>query len=596
MGSLESVEMRKASDNSYIGKKIFIYDTVQRPLRQMDDRVDQTYITHYEEINGFRYPDDATKGVQLANKYTDLVEKDELRRPATRTLTLYGDSNAFFSETYSYISGSDGRQTGYVSRITNSLANETLRYTYDKSGNIETVSDDNGLLFKYSYDGLNRLVHEENYQQSKRYSYTYDNGGNITNRKTYQLVSGVVSELLNTDTYAYSSAWKDQLISYNGQAITYDALGNPTTYKGKMLTWTNVRRLASYGNNTFAYNANGIRYQKNNTVYTLEGNRILRESDGAKTLTYYYGANGVIGFNYNDTDYYYRKNLQGDIIAIYRADGTLVAEYEYDAWGKILSVINYNGSEVGSINPFRYRSYYYDTETGLYYLRTRYYDPEFQKFISSDNTNIALFLGMGMIGGLHLFSYCFNNPILYIDDGGFWPKPFMYRGWKIRFDPPRAGDGQQYHVHVDGYGRKYAQNIDGTTHEGLEGIPDKAVRDVIKKVTKGKWEWKTNTISYSNIPRWKEGLPLIPSKKTQESFPSITPQKYQEQFPLNDFPAESESIPIEEIPQYKERFPLEDFRLPQVDVSVSDINAILSIVLFVAVVFVFVFCFIPVIA
>ncbi len=276
---------------------------------------------------------------------------------------------------------------------------------------------------------MNRLVHEENYQQSKRYSYTYDNGGNITNRKTYQLVSGVVSELLNTDTYAYSSAWKDQLISYNGQTITYDALGNPTTYKGKTLTWTNVRRLASYGNNTFAYNANGIRYKKNNTVYTLEGNRILRESDGAKTITYYYGTNGVVGFNYNDEDYYYRKNLQGDVIAIYTASGALVAEYQYDAWGKILSVTNYNGSEVGSINPFRYRSYYYDTETGLYYLQTRYYDPEIGRFLNSDDLE---YLGSGAeLSNYNLFAYCNNNPVAGYDPTGTFKikNPYSELSW-----------------------------------------------------------------------------------------------------------------------------------------------------------------------
>lgn len=69
----------------------------------------------------------------------------------------------------------------------------------------------------------------------------------------------------------------------------------------------------------------------NPTTYTLDGNRILKETDGTKTLTYFYGLNGVVGFRYNNTDYYYVKNVQGDVLAIYNANGTKVASYVYDA-------------------------------------------------------------------------------------------------------------------------------------------------------------------------------------------------------------------------------------------------------------------------
>ena len=206
----------------------------------------------------------------------------------------------------------------------------------------------------------------------------------------------------------YGNAWKDQLTSYNGQVIEYDVLGNPTTYRGNNLTWTKVSKLASFGNNTFKYNASGIRFKKNNTVYTLEGNKILKEIDGSKTLTYYYGVNGVVGFNYNKKDYFYCKNLQGDIVSIYRADGTKVAEYAYNAWGKVLAVNNYTAENIGTINPIRYRGYYYDTETNLYYLETRYYDPETGRFISADNTK---YLESKRISGLNLYEYCLNNPI-----------------------------------------------------------------------------------------------------------------------------------------------------------------------------------------
>ena len=188
-----------------------------------------------------------------------------------------------------------------------------------------------------------------------------------------------------------------------------------------------MRQLASYGSHSFDYGADGVRYRKNSTTYTVNGNKILRETNGSRTLTYYYGGSGVVGFGYNGTDYYYQKNLQGDITAIYNESGTLVAEYLYDAWGKILSVTNHTSANIGDINPFRYRGYYYDTETNLYYLNTRYYDPETGRFISSDTTEV-LDNAKNNIGGLNLYAYCDNKPVSGRDDDGtmsFWEKLAM---------------------------------------------------------------------------------------------------------------------------------------------------------------------------
>ncbi len=115
-------------------------------------------------------------------------------------------------------------------------------------------------------------------------------------------------------------------------------------------------------------------------------------------------------------DYYYRKNIQGDVIAIHNASGTLVASYAYDAWGKCTILSGGNSTDsIANINPFRYRSYYYDTETGLYYLETRYYDPEIGRFISADSIE---YLDPETIGGLNLFAYCNNNPVMYADPEG----------------------------------------------------------------------------------------------------------------------------------------------------------------------------------
>ena len=135
-------------------------------------------------------------------------------------------------------------------------------------------------------------------------------------------------------------------------------------------------------------------------------------------MRFFYDSTGKrVGFSNGNTLYYYLYNLQGDVIAIARATtGQIVAKYSYDAWGKC-TVTNATGYTVGNKNPFRYRGYYYDTETGLYYLNSRYYSPEFGRFISADNA-------IGQIGSVHganMFAYCFNNPINMSDPTGNWP-------------------------------------------------------------------------------------------------------------------------------------------------------------------------------
>ena len=102
---------------------------------------------------------------------------------------------------------------------------------------------------------------------------------------------------------------------------------------------------------------------------------------------------GICGFKYNDVRYYYEKNLQGDITAIYDGNGNKKAEYQYDAWGNQTITVNVDG--IGTLNPFRYRGYYYDTETGLYYLKNRYYDSQIGRFINAD---VYVSTGVGILG------------------------------------------------------------------------------------------------------------------------------------------------------------------------------------------------------
>ena len=172
------------------------------------------------------------------------------------------------------------------------------------------------------------------------------------------------------------------------------------------------------------YTADGLRVSKtvgnsSTSHYIYNGTTLVQEktvtSSGTKYITFLYNGEGLTGFVYDNTLYTYRKNLFGDIIAVYQGS-TKVAEYAYDAYGKCTVILNTAG--IATINPFRYRSYYFDSDLGLYYLQSRYYDPETGRFINADDVSC---LDPQSIHGLNLYAYCLNNPVMYVDPSGHFP-------------------------------------------------------------------------------------------------------------------------------------------------------------------------------
>ena len=286
-------------------------------------------------------------------------------------------------------------------------------YTYDNNGNIASMSV-GGVTYTYTYDAQNQLTSVTDGTNSA--SYSYDNGGNITSKT----VNGV------TTAYGYGDTnWKDKLTSYDGQSITYDAIGNPLSYRGMTMSWTG-RRLNSITNGgttgSYLYNADGIRTKKTvgsvTTDYFLDGSTILAEKTGNNVIWYICDSDGdILGLINDGAPYYYLKNAQGDVVSIVDANNNIVGSYTYDAWGKVLSV---TGS-IAQINPIRYRGYYYDTETNLYYLQSRYYDPETGRFINADG------LFSSGITTTNMFSYCCNNPIVSADESGHFAYNKMLR-------------------------------------------------------------------------------------------------------------------------------------------------------------------------
>ena len=297
-------------------------------------------------------------------------------------------------------------------------------YGYDNNGNITKAGD-----VTYAYDEAGQLtrVNDPRYGTTV---YTYDVGGNIKYVKTYDYTTGELGTCNHTVPYTYgNSTWKDLLTAYNGQTITYDGAGNPLSYRdGMSFTWEMGRQLASLstGNKTYAYqyNADGLRIQTSdgttNTRYTWVDGRLTSQTDGTETLYFRYDENGnPLAVLYNGTEYYYVTNLQGDIIALLDGQGNCVVEYTYDAWGKLLSKTGSMATSLGSDNPLRYRGYYYDQETGFYYLQSRYYDPATGRFINADDVE---YLGASeQILSLNLFAYCENNSVNYSDPFGYAP-------------------------------------------------------------------------------------------------------------------------------------------------------------------------------
>ena len=245
---------------------------------------------------------------------------------------------------------------------------DTYSYTYDNLGNITIVNRNSDSPIYYTYDAQNQLI--EVNDGTFRSEYTYDTYGNILSFGYYDANT---DDEIFIDSYTYGDAqWLDRLTKFNGVNITYDAIGNPLSYyNGSSYTFTwDGRELATAVKGStsvsYKYGADGLRIRKTvgNTVYNYyyADGLLIRQTWGTNYMDFLYDESGsAYSFIYNGTQYYYVKNLQGDVMRIVDATGSVVANYSYDAWGKVTN----SGTIIGLYNPIRYRGYYYDTETRL---------------------------------------------------------------------------------------------------------------------------------------------------------------------------------------------------------------------------------------
>ncbi|MFR2096558.1 RHS repeat domain-containing protein [Eubacterium sp.] len=244
-------------------------------------------------------------------------------------------------------------------------------------------------------------------------TYTYDSRGNITSK--------TVGNTVTNFTYA-NTGWKDLLVSVDDTELEYDANGNVILYGDREFTWTYGRSLASVLDGmdeyTYTYDENGIRTSKTvddvTTYYNTKDGVILSQTDGENTWYFQYDTSGTpLGFVLNGTQYFYITNRMNDVLAITDTNGDIVGNYEYDAWGKVLAA----DTDLAKQNPLRYRGYYYDNETGYYYLQSRYYDSNICRFINADIPEISQ-MAKDVPVGTNLFAYCNNDSVNYSDQTG----------------------------------------------------------------------------------------------------------------------------------------------------------------------------------
>ena len=323
-------------------------------------------------------------------------------------------------------------------------------YTYDNIGNIKsskyTYDDKVYSEAAYVYDNNNRLIAENCTNSNIGFkpfmaSYTYDSFGNIIEAERPDSSGTNVKY-----TYSYdNAAWRDLLTAYNGHAITYDEIGNPISYyngRNYGFTWEMGRQMLSSAvdskNIYYDYNKDGIRIEKKvsgkyTDRYIVDGAKVIgmeRTKNGSSVKDVYHfiydemgniwSAICYVGGSTEPVRYYYKTNAQGDVKQIVDSDYNVIAYYAYDAWGRPLAILDGNDAQITDashfaiVNPFRYRGYIYDNETGFYYLRSRYYDPEIGRFINADGYVTTDIEPIAM----NMFAYCCNNPVRYYDPNG----------------------------------------------------------------------------------------------------------------------------------------------------------------------------------
>lgn len=367
-------------------------------------------------------------------------------------------------------------KVSYGTDSSNSIvSNYSFQYEYDDANNITyeygvSLDGEKTLRYHYVYDRMNQLVRADDNVSHKTYVYTYDVGGNRTATKIYDFTLETLEgePTVITQTYGFDldsnvMLWNDRLKTYNGKQIIYDLEGNPVSYGGKTLNWYGKQLkqvTAADGSYTqYDYDANGLRTQKRQykadgtTDYTvdyvwsdgkiavqsltypltmtIQGNTVTRDIKIDSKFIYCDDDATPSAIMLENDEYLLVRNLQGDVVAVVNAaNGETVVEFSYDPWGNVTRKYSETYTDgateeelklldlvMSALCPVTYRGYNYDFTTGLYYLQSRYYNPEWGRFLNTDDTSIMLTKTDDAFSA-NMYLYCNNNPVNKVDYSG----------------------------------------------------------------------------------------------------------------------------------------------------------------------------------
>jgi len=362
----------------------------------------------------------------LPNSLKIHTKLDNLHRLSLKSFSL--NNQLLASQSFSYLNSQNETSPliYQIQTFINHSRKEILSYTYDSFNNISSVSSNGKEIHHFIYDDNNQLIQEDNLFSHHSFFYSYDSNKNIISKEVFDSSN---HSLIQSNSFIYDD--NNRLLSFNGELCLYDNLGHPLIYRNKECGYGRFPFLYKFGDVTFNYNVFGCRTTKNQVQYMYDSsNRLLKEVNSNHTLYFFYEDNQVSCIRVDGMDYLLIRNLFNDVTHIYDLNGNLCASYLYDAWGNHI-VLDASGNEntnpdfIGNLNPIRYRGYYFDKETNLYFLKSRYYDPEVGRFISPDSVD---FIDPYSFFGFNLYAYCKNNPVNYFDESGHMPMLLLFGG------------------------------------------------------------------------------------------------------------------------------------------------------------------------
>ncbi|MDY6141942.1 MAG: RHS repeat-associated core domain-containing protein, partial [Bacilli bacterium] len=480
----------------------------------------------------------------LKNKIQKVIKEtktDDLGRLIKEEIK---DNNLSYVQEYTYLRRSGSEQyTSFLVETTKQLINNAfikeIKYSYDNLKRVTRVQEKYNEtssfeeVEKYTYDKRGYLVGDNDR------TYEYDDNGNITKNGSetlhYQtiVVDGVTK---NTDILKEINNSSVSSVSYFSSLPLF-----PDSYKQMELTYEGKNLIGVYFPSSregfaYSYNHEGLRIKRSGNrsgtvTYSYSGNKlILQQSSSLKLEFLYDEKDNLYGFIKNNNErYYYIRDALGNILGIINQNGQIVVQYSYTSYG----VCSISGNtSLGNENPFRYKGYYYyDVETSLYYITTRYYDPEIGRWISPD---CVCYLNSTSINGLNLYSYCYNDPINYIDSSGCYPVRIQVGRLTICFHSPHGnGHNAQHHIHIKKGNVKVAsRNYDGSVHDQKYGKNYVPSKEVYNALLEHGWDWYGNKFSLFDFSGlYRKEFPLQQSGYSLEQFPVTNTGSSVEVFP-----------------------------------------------------------------